>query len=81
MLKKEIAMAKARGKNVPAVAVQALLNVPASVLSSLTEFADEPAALEAWRLTIAAAVEAIHTYIHASTLVARMPLPSRVGLS
>ena len=73
-------MAKARGKNVPAVAVQAL-HVPASVLSSLTEFADEPAALEAWRLTIAAAVEAIHTYIHASTLVARMPLPSRVGLS
>ena len=60
MLKKEIAMAKARGKNVPAVAVQAL-NVPASVLSSLTEFADEPATLEAWRLTIAAAIEAIHT--------------------
>lgn len=56
LLKKAIADRRAKGERVPASAELAL-KVPTAVLTSLTEFSDEPMALHSWRLAVAEAIE------------------------
>ncbi len=58
LLETTIAATRARGGRVPAAAELAL-KVPAGVLTSLTEFSDEPQQLQAWRLAVAEAIESL----------------------
>ena len=58
LLDTAVADAKAKGGRVPAEAELAL-KVPATVLTSLTEFSDEPEELQVWRLAVAEAIESM----------------------
>ena len=58
LLRGRIAAAEAAGRPVPEAA-HAAVQVPAGVLASLSNFSDDPARLEEWRLQVAAAIESL----------------------